>query len=523
MADPLPAHLANLDVPSALARAAKEFPGDDALVGSEGRYTFAELERATRQAAGALAALGVGPGDRVAASLPNDTSIVISMLGTFSLGAIWVGVHRVLAPPEKQYMLAHSGASVLLAEPSICEQVAELRDSLPDLKRVVACEPGHPNEDWTQLLSAAEPWDLQAGIDPHAPAAISYTSGTTGRPKGVVHSQHNVLAPGAVFIARGSVEKNEPNGVMLPMTILNLMVLGPLTSIQAGSKLVCIDRHDPVSVAGWIREERVALFSTVPTAIHDLLTHPDVHPEDLATLSKPRVGGANSPEWFREMFRERFGSDLSSSYALTEGPTLITREEPGDERAAGSLGCALPHIELSIRDPEDRELETGEVGEICVGPRLEGPWAGFYSTMLGYWNDPEASAEALHNGRLHTGDLGRVDETGRLYLVERRNQLIIRGGSNIYPSEIEHVLARDERIADCVVVARSDVRLGEIPVAFIEPARGATVDPEELRKACLESLARYKVPESFHIVESLPRGALGKVQRHVLQERAGEA
>ena len=508
-------------MPRALDAAAARAPEDVALVGASGRYTFEELRDAALRAANALAELGVRPGDRVAASLANDTPLVIAMLGTYSLGAIWVGVHRVLAPPEMVYMLGDSGASVLIAEAAVVDGLAGHVEALATLRSVVRCEAGSPDDEWSERVAGASGTPPSASVDPHAPAAIAYTSGTTGRPKGVVHSQHNALLPGAVSVARGSTESFEPIGIMLPMTILNLMVLGPLTSIQAGSKLVAIDRHDPVGVARWIRDERVAIFTTVPTAIHDLLTHPDVKPDDLASITKPRVGGANSPEWFREMFRERFGTDLKTSYALTEGPTLVTREDPGDERVEGALGRALPHVDVSIRDREDNPLPTGEVGEICVGPTASGPWAGRYTTMLGYWGNDGASTEALRDGRLHTGDLGRLDDSGRLFLVERRSQLIIRGGSNIYPSEIERVLRIDERVADCAVVARPDERLGEVPVAFVETASGTEIDPDELRELCSGALARYKIPESFHVVDELPRGAMGKVKRHVLAARLG--
>jgi acyl-CoA synthetase (AMP-forming)/AMP-acid ligase II len=508
-----------LHVAAILPDAARLHADRVALVGETGQLTYPELEREVARAAHALSDLGVRPGDRVAMSLPNDLAIVSAMLGTFALGAIWVGVHRVLAPAEKREVLDDCGASLFLGDETCAAQVEQLQPQLPELTRVVRCVPGAPDDAWGEALKRADTAWVKRDVDPLAPAAIAYTSGTTGRPKGVVHSQHNVLLPGAVAIARGSFAQDEPIGIMLPMTILNLMVLGPLTTLQLGSKLVAIDRRDPVGVASWIRRERVAVLTTVPTVIHDLITHPDVTSEDLASITKPRIGGANSPEWFRTLFRERFGTELATSYALTEGPTLVTREDPGDERVAGSCGRALPHVAVTIRDAQDRALPLGEVGEICVGPHREGPWAGAYHTMLGYWRQPELTQETLRGGRLHTGDLGRLDAEGRLFLVERRNQLIIRGGSNIYPSEIELVLRADERVADCAVVAREDLRLGEVPIAFVERVPGAELSEQELRERCETGLARYKVPEAFHIVEALPRGAMGKVQRGRLRQQ----
>jgi acyl-CoA synthetase (AMP-forming)/AMP-acid ligase II len=466
------------------------------------------------RAAGALAELGVRPGERVAMSLPNDLDIALAFLATLRLGAIWVGVHRVLAPPEKAFMLRDSGARICLADAEVAGELEALRGQLPNLTHVLAVE------RWRERVAGSKPLAPGSAPHPHAPAAIAYTSGTTGLPKGVVHSQHNVLLPGAVSARLGFARAEEPIGVMLPLTILNLMVLGPLTALAARSKAVLIDRRDAPGVADWIRRERVAIFNAVPTLVHDLLTHPDIDPASLASVTQPRIGGASSPESFRRLFRERFGTDLASSYALTEGPTLVTRENAGEPRAEGSLGRALPHVELTIRADDDRELPAGETGEICVGPRISGPWAGAYRPMLGYWNRPEESARALRGGRLHTGDLGRLDADGRLYLVERKSELIIRGGSNIHPSEIERVLRLDPRVADCAVVPSPDERLGELVIAFVEPARGGRPDPGELLALCRANLARYKVPAEIRVLDALPRGPLGKVARAALRELA---
>ena len=502
-----------------MRRATSERGDEPALVTERTRYTFRELETASWRAAQALRQLGVTAGDRVAMALPNEAELLIAFLATFQLGAIWVGVHRVLAPPEKVYALQHSGAKLLLADPSSFDEVTGSREDLPELEHLVKVDPADPDDAWLARVARAPAEPPGDKIDPLAPAAIAYTSGTTGRPKGAVHSQHNALLPGAVSFERGTTRPGEPIGSMLPMTIFNLMVLGPLTSLQAGSKLVVINSREAPDIARSIRREQVAIFSTVPTVIYDLLTHPEVAPEDLDSLTQPRVGGANSPEWFRKLFRERFGRDLSTSYALTEGPTLVTREDAGEKRVPGSCGRALPHIEVTIRDADDREVPTGETGEICIGPRLEGDWAGVYHTVLGYWRDPKLSAETLRGGRFHTGDLGRVDADGRLYIVERRSELIIRGGSNIYPSEVERVLRLDTRVADCAVVAKPDERLGETVVAFVEVASGEELEARELLELCRANLARFKLPEEILFVPEFRRGALGKIDRAALRRQ----
>jgi acyl-CoA synthetase (AMP-forming)/AMP-acid ligase II len=494
----------------------------DALVGRTGRFTYAELDAAAAAAAGALRALGVAPGDRVAFSLPNDVDAVVAFLGCMRLGAVWVGVHRVLAPPEKEYVLRDCGASILLADPAAAAQVGALAGSLPDLRRVVTVAPGEDVDEWRERAAGADPVD-RAGVDAFAPAGIAYTSGTTGRPKGVVHSQHNMIVPGAVLVARGSFGADEPHAVVHPLTILNQLVLVALVAFQARSKCVVVDRHDPATIAEWVRSEHVATLSLVPTLFHDLLTDPDVRPKDLASLTKPRSGGSYPPESLRDLFVERFGTRITSSYGLTEAPTIVTREEPGDPYLEGCLGRELPQVRVSILDADDREVPEGEAGEICVAPSEHGSWAGVYTPMLGYWGMAEETERALRGGLLHTGDVGRMDDEGRLFLVDRKSSLIIRGGSNIYPAEIERVLHADPRVVECAVVARPDERLGEATVAFVQLRSGTRATADEIREACRGELASYKVPDEIRFLEEFPRGALGKITRSELTRLAAAA
>ena len=203
-----------------------------------------------------------------------------------------------------------------------------------------------------------------------------------------MHSQHNALLPGAVAVARGSYDADDVFLCVHPLTILNLQVLHGLTTIQALAACAIADRHDPLSLARWIKQERVTHFAVVPTVAYDLLTHPEVHPDDLSTLTKPRVGGAAMPESVKLLFEERFGAKPATSLGITEGPTLVTRQDPDRPIIEGSCGQALPHIDVQVLDDDDRPVEGGEVGEICFGPRRDGPWAGVYRTMLGYWGRP---------------------------------------------------------------------------------------------------------------------------------------
>ena len=494
-----------LSLSAQLDRALDAVPDKAALVGASRRLTYAELADEVSRAATVLDGLGVRAGDRVAVSLPNDIDVVVAFLGIWARGAIFVGVHTVLAPPEKRQLINDCQPSLYLTS-DLSEQAGT--------PRVIGLD------EWRSRLADAEPMNRWPEIDPTAVAAIAYTSGTTGNPKGVMHSQHNALLPGAVAVARGSYDAYDVFLCVQPLTILNLQVLNPLTTIQAHATCAVADHHDPVSLARWIKQEGVTHFAVVPTVAYDLLTHPDVHPHDLATLTKPRVGGAGMPEPIKLLFEERFGAKPATSYALTEGPTLVARQDPDRPIIEGSCGRPLPHIEVQVLGDDDQPVPTGEVGEICFGPRSDGPWAGVYRTMLGYWGLPELSTETLRGGMVHSGDLGRFDAHGELYIVERRSQLIIRGGNNIYPAEIERVLGADSRVAECCVVGRTDERLGEVVVAFVQPAIGVEVTAEDLLALCRANLASFKVPCEVCFVESFPRSPLGKIARSQVQTMA---
>lgn len=492
-------------------------PSGEALVGDDARYTYAELDEIVGRAAGAFAACGVGTGDRIAAALPNRPEIVIAFLAAMRLGAIWLGIPRQLAAAEKAWILGDAHAKLCLADTASYAEIEGRRDDVPDLEHLIPVTQG-PDDRWAAMLASATPWTGPIVEDPRTAAAIAYTSGTTGRPKGAVHTHHNLMLPGCVQRWAGTMSAEARVGVMLPLTILNLVVLGPLASLQTGATCITMDRTDAPSLASCIERERVTTFATVPTIIYDLLTHPDVDPKQLATLQRPGVGGADLPESLRDLYRERFGAEITIGYGLTEAPTSVTVSDPAAAPIPGEAGVALPQVEIHILDDDGRAVPPGEPGEICVAPRSEGPWAGVYTPMVGYWNRPEETERALAGGFLHTGDVGRLDDDGHLFVLDRRNDLILRGGANVYPAEVERVLHRDVRVAGCAVVGRPDPRLGECVVAFIELAPDARVSAEELAALCGHQLARYKVPSEWIFVDALPRSPMGKVRRAELRQ-----
>jgi len=224
------------------------------------------------------------------------------------------------------------------------------------------------------------------------------------------------------------------------------------------------------------------------------------------------------PDPFRRLYEERFGRRVGTGYGLTEAPTSVTAEDPNDAPVPGTCGKALPQVEIHILDDDGTELPAGEVGEVCVGPATAGEHADLYRPMLGYWNRPEESAAALSGGLLHTGDVGVLDADGNLFIKDRKHDLIIRGGANVYPAEVERVLHDDARVAACAVIGQPDERLGERVVAFVEPMPGATVTEAELVEHCRANLARYKVPDRVTFVDGFERTPMGKIRKTVLRE-----
>ncbi len=483
-------------VPTSVARvfdvALAADPDAEALVTRSQQLTYGELDARADRAAHALRALGVGTGDRVAASLPNDADVVIAFHGAMRLGAVWVGVNRALAPPEKRFLLEDSGSTLLLCD-----------DDLPDLGvRAVGLE------GWREAVAAAADGPVRVDIDPFAAAGIAYTSGTTGHPKGAVHSQHNLLVPGAVLCETRGYDASLRKGDCFPFTILNMAVLTTLLVAQAGGCSIVMDRIDAEGVAEWIRTERVTTWNGPPALLHSLATMDSIAPSDLASLTEVWTGGADCPEAIRAAFEAKFGLPVLATYGLSEAPTVVAIDPRDGRHVAGASGRPLPHLTVRIAGSSGASLPVGETGEVCVSPADER-----YRLMLGYWGRPDASAEVLARDELHTGDLGCLDADGFLHIRDRKSLVIIRGGANVYPAEVERVLLEAPGVAACAVLGVPDERLGERVVAVVETVQGAAIDEEAVRTHCLANLAKYKVPERVVVVESLPRNAMNKIMR----------
>jgi long-chain acyl-CoA synthetase len=478
----------------------------EAVVGSDRRMTYGQLDVAINHAASTLFGLGVRRGDTVGISLPNSTELVVLFHATLRLGALFLGLNANLAPPEKSYILDDAGAQFLITDHTSAESLGAIVD-IPVFPTSID-SPGPWLADDT-VSPSPYPRPI-CGLD--EAAGVAYTSGTTGRPKGVMHSHRNLLLPGASLVAARGYGPDLRRGDCASLTILNLQVTSTLLTTQAGGAQIVMDRVDPVGIATWIREERVNSWFGVPTMLHGLATSSDVAPEDLATLRDVWTGGTHAPPSVRRAFERRFGQRVHATYGMTEVPTVVTIEPFGGPHVPGSSGQALPQLIVDIRNDEGVVQPANGVGEITVRAQVSGPWGGLYRPMLGYHRRSAETAETLRDGVLYTGDIGELDDDGNLIVRDRRQVLILRGGANVYPAEVERVLSELAGVSGAAVIGTPDDRLGQRVAAVVELTPGSDLTVDDLRAHCLRHLARYKVPEQWRL-SSLSRNAMGKVVR----------
>ncbi len=487
-------------VPGVLDAALRDRPDAPAVVARSGRLTYAELDAQADAAAAALWELGLRPGARLAATLPNDIDVVIAFHGAMRIGAVWVGIGEALAAPEKHHLIRDCAPSLMLASADV---LAECAPALADVGAQ-----GATVETFRAVIAAAGAAP-EVDIDPHAPAGIAYTSGTTGVPKGIVHSQHNLLLPGEVLVASRGWGPSLRKGDCLPLTILNLMVLTTLLTAQAQGCCIVMDRRDAEGIADWIEREHVTHWNGVPAQLHDLVTVKQVDPARLASLQEVWSGGGDCPDALRVRFAEVYGLPIRATYGLTEAPTVVSIDPVGGERRPGASGRVLPHLWVQARRNDGALLPRDAEGELCLSPRSESEWAGRWTPYLGVWRD--GSVVDPPSVPVATGDFGVVDSEGWLTVLDRIKVLIVRGGANVYPAEVERVLLAQEGVVGVAVFGIPDERLGERVAALVELSVDVAID--SLAAACRQQLADYKVPERWGVVEKLPRNAMGKVVR----------
>jgi fatty-acyl-CoA synthase len=495
-----------------------EHGGRDALVSRQQgiRWTYSELDTEVERCARGLLALGVARGDRVGIWSPNNAEWVVVQFATARIGAILVNINPSYRQHELEYALRQSGCSVLILAPGFKgADYAELLAGAdaPALRERIVLGP-----DWDALLTAGPGQDLEAReaeLDFDQPINIQYTSGTTGFPKGATLSHHNILNNG-FFIGEGC-GYTPADRVCVPVPFYHCfgMVLGNLAIVSHGACLVIpSEGFDPRAVLEAVQAERCTSLYGVPTMFIAELNEPDFAQFDLSSLRTGIMAGSPCPvEVMKRVKSDMHMDEVTICYGMTETSPVSTQTKRGCplEKQVGTVGEVHPHIEVKVVDPATGlTLPRGETGELCTRG---------YSVMLGYWNDPEATREAIDDARwMHTGDLAVMDDEGYVNIVGRIKDMIIRGGENVYPREIEEFLYTCPAIADVQVFGIPDERYGEEVCAWVILHEGAELDEGGLREFCQGQIARYKVPRYVRFVDAFPLTVTGKVQKFRMRE-----
>jgi long-chain acyl-CoA synthetase len=469
-------------------------------------------ERANRAASG-LRALGVGQGDVVSVYLPNCPEFIYTWFGIIKLGAVFGPVNAMFKGDEVGHVLRDSGAMVAVTSRALLETINAVREGCPDLRSVICLEGDAPGTVTFEGLMGHPPTLESVPLARDDLAAIVYTSGTTGRPKGAMLSHFNYVW---TTLASADVMPVQPGrdrlGLILPLFHVNAQITTLYQSFIGGA-VAMWERFSPSDFWETVQRFRPTTFMAVPTMLSILLTAPRPEGLDASSLRFAICGAAPLPLEIFERFEETFNLRILEGYGLTEAAGVSSLNPYWGIRKVGSIGLPLRGQYMKIVDESMNELAPGELGEIVI----KAP-----NVMKGYYNNPEATAETIVDGWLRTGDVGYVDGEGYFFIADRKKEMIIRGGENIYPREIEEVLFTHPQIAEAAVIGLPDPIWGEEVVAVVVPRPGEALTAEEVLEYCKARLASYKTPREVIFRENLPRTLTGKVIKKALKEELAQ-
>ena len=513
-----------MDVKTLIVRAAREYPDNPALVYKTTRMTFRELNQTSNRLAHGILALGIRKGDRVGMFLHNHCEFIEIDFALSKAGIVRVPLNIRLAPQDHEYMLNDSGANTLMYDESFTETVEKLKPALKTVQHFIRVSDGSPGQSMPSTIAFEDLLNNQSVDEPSVEIGeqdlhtLFYTSGTTGKPKGAMLTQKswanvaiNLVLDYGPITQRDVILNTQPLSHGAGFFVLPFFIRGAVN--------VLIPEVKPSIVFETIQREKVTVLKLVPTVLYLLTESPEKTQYDLSSLHSIIYGGAPSAAPRLKDAIRFFGQKIVQLYGQAEAPmciSVLSKEDhhiDGPEEAVkrlSSAGKPCLNVDVRVVDENDCEVPPGQVGEVAVRG---------YHIMKGYWNLPEATVETMRNGWIHTGDMGYFDDQGFLFLVDRKRDVIISGAFNIYPKEIEDVIASHPKVKEAAVIGVPDEKWGEAVKAVVVPKAGEAVTEQEIIDHCRDRMAGFKKPKSVDVVDELPRNPYGKVLKTALRER----
>jgi long-chain acyl-CoA synthetase len=503
-----------ISIPAAFRATAARYPDLPLVWQAPAPAGFAEVDQASDRVAAALQRGGIQPGDRVALYCINDLSFVQAYLGIQKAGGVVVPVNLLIGAEEISYILNDAGVRALIYHQAMADRIGAFRDTLEDLA-LVCCIGDQPHRDtdqrFSEWLAVEGEWQV-VDVDPLEDlAAILYTSGTTGRPKGAMLTHQNLVSnTRSVQQALQLQPGVERLLVVLPMFHSFAATVGMLTPCLHGLTIVPVPRFDPALVSRVIGQSQATVFLGVPSMYNLILRLPDEQAVQWRSVRFGAAGGAAMPVDLLAQFEARYGFPILEGDGPTECSPVTCVNPLDATRKPGSVGLPVPDVQMMIMDGQGQPLADGEIGEICVrGPNV----------MKGYWNQPQSTAETFFGAWLRTGDLGYRDADGYFFMVDRIKDMIIVNGMNVYPRMIEEVLYQHPDILEAAVVGEPHESHGEIVVAHVVPVAGSALDIATVKAHCRQHLGQHQLPRKVVLREALPKNATGKILKRELRKQ----
>ncbi len=501
-----------MNLPSRLTEIGRATATHEAIVYQNRRINYGQLKTEINQLANGLQSLGAKPGDRVLVALGNSPEFVVSYYAVLRIKGVVIPINPAFTSNEISNIVQDCLPSVVITTASMAPVFKQLKTGV-NIPLIIVVTQKEISEEgivsYEEIKSKGKDTFLSSSYRRRDPAVIVYTSDHTGLPKGAVLTHHNIYSNTMTFAQMHEMTPNDRALLVSPVYHIAAQTCVMNNAIVSGATLIIHDGWaGPEAVLQTIDKEKITFFFGAPTMYNFLVGYPDSHKYDVSSLRVAFSGGATlSPEIF-EGFAEKFGIEIVEGYGLSETSPMVTSNPMKGPKKVGSIGKPIPGVEVNIFDYEGREVPRGQVGEIVVrGPNV----------MAGYFNKEEETRWAMRNGWFHTGDLAYMDEDGYLFIVDRKKDLIIRGGVNINPREVEEVISSHPSVYDAAVVGVPDAVMGEEIMAFVMLRKGEQLEAGDLQKFCRNNLAKYKIPRYISFVENLPKTTSGKLMRKEIQ------